>query len=579
MGYVMKFLKSNKFLFFFFVLTGCFVSMFLKREVLWDFANYHYYNPWALVNGRLWEDVGLGGYQAFFNPLADLPLYYLIQYFNAYPNLICFLQGIPFGALLFVSFLLFRQYFDEQTWRGRFCILMALLIVSTGFAVNSQIGSSSNDITVSVLILWGFYLLQKEIFLIDNPRNIIFFFSGALMGSAMGLKLTCIIYCAGIAGLLIIYLIKSKFSFKNFLCFAAGGVSGFLIFHGYWMFLLWQNFENPFFPFANAWFKSEWLPEINFRDMRFLPKNWYEYLFLPFIWTFGNFHFLDNMIVTDIRLSLCWLLAFAYVVFVIKNKIKKIYLNHSSLHQAWLFMVGFCILSYLCWLFAFAILRYCVVLEVFGALFFVQAAVFLKPKKQKFDILYFSALNIFIFALLTTPIYSNDWGKRKNTNDMLGVLSSQSDQTIYSPMNLYAQYNQFVSVENLNIPDGTVVLFGGLPNAFVLPFLAENAKVKAIGVVNENYNMTPDVRFNGSLNKGKWKEAKDKIIKKYGKPDLFIVTMMASMDLKEVIPSQYLKNIMCRPLKNNVLSRLFVCATPEKLNEYKSVNKRETCDE
>lgn len=571
----MKILKSDKFFLFVFLLVGCLVSMFLKREIFWDFANYHYYNPWALINGRLWEDVGLAGYHAFLNPVADLPLYYLIQYFNDFPNLVCFLQGIPFGALLFISFLLFRQYFDEKTFVGCVCLFMALLIVSTGFAVNTQIGSSSNEILVSFLALWGFYLLQKEIFFIDQPRKKIFLCSGFLMGMSMGLKLTSVVYCAGIAITLTLYLIKSRISLKNFICFACGGLAGFLLFHGYWMFLLWQKFDNPFFPFANAWFKSDWLPAVNFRDERFLPKTWYEYLFFPVVWSLGNFHFYDEMVVTEARWILWFVLGVGYIFYLFRNKIYHVKVSNLSIQQAWFFSLCFVLSSYVIWLFLFAIIRYCVVLEVFGALFLVQAALFLKPKSQKYDIIYFSALNILIFVVLSTPWFSNNWGMRKNTDEHFW----HEEQYFFSYLNGNAKYDQFLYLENLNIPDGTVVLFGGLPNAFVLPLLERNANVKAIGFLDDNYTMMTDESLNGVFNKGKWRKAKDEVIKKYGEPDLFIVTMLASMTLKNVIPHKYLKNLECKMLKNNVVTRLFICAKPEKLKQYQSTQKSEKKDD
>ena len=77
-----------------FLTGGGLVSMLLKYEVLWDFANYHYYNPWAFVNNRINYDIAVAGINGFFNPLADIPLYYLIEYFNDYPNLIYFAQGL-----------------------------------------------------------------------------------------------------------------------------------------------------------------------------------------------------------------------------------------------------------------------------------------------------------------------------------------------------------------------------------------------------------------------------------------------------------------------------------------------------
>lgn len=53
---------------------------------------------------------------------------------------------------------------------------------------------------------------------------------------------------------------------------------------------MWTHFDNPFFPFANAIFKSEYYVFFNYSDTRFLPKNWIQFIFYPF---FGLFTMRD----------------------------------------------------------------------------------------------------------------------------------------------------------------------------------------------------------------------------------------------------------------------------------------------
>ena len=129
-------------------------------------------------------------------------------------------------------------------------------------------------------------------------------------------------------------------------------------------------------------------------------------------------------------------------------------------------------------------------------------------------------------------------------------------------------------MENLNVPDGTVVFFGGLPNAFVLPLLSKMADVKAIGYVDNSYTMMTDDSLNGFFNQGKWLQAKQDIIKKYGEPELFIVSMMNYLDMTKVMPKKYADKVLCVPLKNNVITRVFVCAEPQKLDKYKPLERK-----
>jgi hypothetical protein len=43
--------------------------------VNWDLQNYHFYNGWAFVHGRLGWDLAPAQIQTLHNPLLDLPFY------------------------------------------------------------------------------------------------------------------------------------------------------------------------------------------------------------------------------------------------------------------------------------------------------------------------------------------------------------------------------------------------------------------------------------------------------------------------------------------------------------------------
>lgn len=52
--------------------------------------------------------------------------------------------------------------------------------------------------------------------------------------------------------------------------------------------MMWDKFQNPFFPFLNGIFQSEYFPAENFRDDTFLPKSIWEYIFYPFMLPFSK---------------------------------------------------------------------------------------------------------------------------------------------------------------------------------------------------------------------------------------------------------------------------------------------------
>jgi hypothetical protein len=56
-------------------------SILLGIDSNWDLRNYHLYNAFALLNGKLATDLAPGGFQTYFNPLLDVPYYLAITHF------------------------------------------------------------------------------------------------------------------------------------------------------------------------------------------------------------------------------------------------------------------------------------------------------------------------------------------------------------------------------------------------------------------------------------------------------------------------------------------------------------------
>ena len=249
-----KVFVSQKFVCLLFLLFGGLLSSVLQYEIVWDFINYHYYNGWAFVNGRYNQDVLMAGLNGFFNPLPDVPLYLMVKYFNDYPDLICFMQGLWFGALMYVVYRLELLFFDVSSWQGKIGAVACFAIALTGNATFLQIGTSSNEIALAFFYLLAFYWLIEEIFFRKTGNKLPFICAGFLLGAAMGLKLTGVIYCIVSGASLILFYKKIKNPWQNIAWFTLFGFLGFMAFSGFWMWKLWQEFQNPFFPFANSFF-------------------------------------------------------------------------------------------------------------------------------------------------------------------------------------------------------------------------------------------------------------------------------------------------------------------------------------
>lgn len=54
-------------------------SIALGKDANWDLKNYHWYNAWALLNARLGWDLAPAQVQTYYNPVGDLPFYFLVQ--------------------------------------------------------------------------------------------------------------------------------------------------------------------------------------------------------------------------------------------------------------------------------------------------------------------------------------------------------------------------------------------------------------------------------------------------------------------------------------------------------------------
>ena len=64
-----------------------------------------------------------------------------------------------------------------------------------------------------------------------------------------------------------------------------GGLCGFMISGGWWMYTLWSRFKNPFFPYYNNLFKSPMADAGNYTQNEYahlLPKSIMGYIFAPF---------------------------------------------------------------------------------------------------------------------------------------------------------------------------------------------------------------------------------------------------------------------------------------------------------
>ena len=557
---MLNIIRISKIQLIFFLLIGCVLSICLKYEVMWDFANYHYYNPWAFLNGRVGYDIAPAGLNTYFNPLMDIPLYLMIQYFNDSPNIIYAFQGLYFGGLLYVFFKILGLFFDGSTWTGRASILAAMLIGSTGWATFMQIGTSTNEEAMALLVLLSFYLLLKEIFVVKSGRWQVYFGSGFILGSALGLKLTVVIYCISTGLSLILFykeIVKNK---RNIPLFILGGILGFLLFNGFWMYMMWDKFQNPFFPFLNNIFQSEYFPAENFRDDTFLPKSIWEYIFYPFYGAFFQRRTEGNALILDYRLLFVYVMFVVYCISLFWKREKVRTYNRIFLFTAlWLFI------SYVLWLTMFTITRYYIILELFVAMFIVKFFVEFFPRARIAKILFISTGIVVFYSLVMTPFFSDTWEQRKDDYQLKQTLlydltKKKPTQGEYKSL---SSYKRFVDIEDINIPDNTLIKLYNLPSSFVLPFWGQNKNIRGVWVKQQAYKWNKDQDL---FSMPSWQHLIQNALASHNGPEIAVIaeTEIFKYNLHTERLNEF-KNMYCRKLFNNMYN-LSICV-PNELKE------------
>jgi hypothetical protein len=329
------------------LLAGVAYAWFAGEDINWDWQNYHEYGAFALINGRFNEDVAPGGFQTFLNPLAYIPAY-LLRHYVAAPY-----SGMMLGAVHGLNLALIY-------WFSRIVLISAtsgwtlaasVIIAAFGPMTLSEVGTSFADLLTALPVIAGLGLILSAN-VQDRTRYAI---AGLLIGGAVGLKLTNMIFFIG-AGASLLLAVRPLIALSYF---AIGGVAGALGTGGAWAWMLWQEFGNPVFPFYNTVFRSPEAAIDSFADRRFMPQNLWEAAAYPFYWLVGD-HRSSEWPFRDPRFAVVYVLLAANAAASWFYRIKVFTRRDAQ------FLVFF-LVAYGMWLLVFSIHRYAVVLELLAA--------------------------------------------------------------------------------------------------------------------------------------------------------------------------------------------------------------------
>ena len=335
--FVNSFFTKNKTAFFTFLIFGCICGAVFRYDMeWWDFINYHYYNAWAFLNDRLNVDIVPAFINTFFSPFIELPAYFLTNALNDHPVIFSAIMAVPYGLLLFVAYKIAALFFSPDTMNGKARIIFTLLLCVCSTVVFMEISATTHEHFVSFLVLVALYPLLKGIK--EHHLSIkSCLFSGFILGASTGLKMTYASYAAATGIALIFFYKQFDNPFKTILYFTLAGIAGFLVFYGYWGWILWKNFQNPLFPFFNSIFQSPYWDGADYKDVRYYDQPWSTILLYPLL-LFWNIDetilFRRTITLSEFRILLYFFYIFWELIHIIPplNKEKKSIDDKAILH-------------------------------------------------------------------------------------------------------------------------------------------------------------------------------------------------------------------------------------------------------
>jgi hypothetical protein len=387
------------------MLSGAIYTWIAGEDANWDWQNYHEYNVWAVLNGRYATDTLPAGFQTYFNPAVYFPVYAL-RHLLPLPYGFMIIGAIH-GLNLALVYWLTRVLLRNAAAFG--AVAASILIAAAGPMTLSEVGTSFSDILTALPILAGFILILSA----DGSHRLRYLLAGLLLGAAVGLKLTNVVFALAAATAVLL----SARPLMAMICLGLGGALGGLATGGAWSLMLWREMGNPIFPLFNGVFQSRELAPNNIMDMQFLPKGFWDALAYPFYWLAGDNRSSEYPF-RDARFAVAMLLMLAG--FGARLARRAAIFTRRDLQ----FFVIFAV-SYAAWLWLFSIQRYAIVLELLcGPLIVLLLVRVMASVSAKTSNSVIAAVAVAV-ALWSQP---GDWWRRPWSNPYQPRISARLDQ-------------------------------------------------------------------------------------------------------------------------------------------------------
>jgi hypothetical protein len=354
-----------------FALASVFV---MGQDANWDLLNYHLYNAYALLNGRIGVDLAPAAMQSYFNPVLDLPYFLMDKHWP--PRAVAFAMGLFHGLNFVFLLLVVRPFVTGAKHPNAMVILLALAGCLSAVFV-SELGNTMGDNTSSVFVLAGMavaVIRWDSLVRVRGHYLLWIMLAGLLIGAGTGAKLTNAPYAVGGAlALLLACPGGAVHRLRVASAFSAGVVLGISLTGGYWFLKLWELYGNPLFPQFNNYFQSDMAGLIGVGDTRWRPRGVAEAILFPYLFALNPTRVGESPLY-QIALPVLYSLFVLWAVGAIRRRFSRLPLasdayafpleEPSKAH----FLLVFAATSYLTWLGIFSVHRYLVPLEMIAPL-------------------------------------------------------------------------------------------------------------------------------------------------------------------------------------------------------------------
>lgn len=498
------------------------VALALGRDVNPDLQNYHFYNAYALLNGRWALDLAPAGMHSFLHPGLDLPYYLMTRGpLNAWPWLVTALQAVYFGVLAFVVLAVANLCCHGYARRLTGGSLLVALLGLTGAATLPEVGATQNDVQVGCLVLGALLALLLAAGADENDTRRratrLRLLAGLLGGAVLALKLTAVVYVPSLAAAAAVAARGGPAGrLWSVAVLALGGALGFALVYGPWGWLLWERFGNPFGPFFNDVFRSPWFPPENPRDTTFLPHGIARTLAYPFLWAHRSEGLVIEPEMADPRFAVglsALLVASGTAVWGrLRGRLPAVLArcggaDHAARRAVWVVM-AFVATSYVAWLLSFSILRYAAAIEMLlGIPVWAAARALLDPQRGG------------------DPMHSGAW--RRGAALCMGAVLCVCAMVTQYPDHSRAGLGPIrglrgtVSAAPVSLPDGSLVVAVGMYVSFLAPFIG-GRDVRFVGATEWTaggaWAWTPDWRAAPALGSHRLATETERLIRSHPGP-------------------------------------------------------------